>query len=251
VRFEFPQDIGLVVPIVLSLLSLRLFRLASRTRQLPEALVGSYFLLVPFAISLAIRVERFSPEQAPWVRAGSHALFTLGGIALLLFTWHVFRRNAAWARTLAWGGSACLVAVWAAGIPMGVYRTGSSFFLLLPVYASYLWVFLESLRYYALLRRRQRLGLADPVVTNRFLLFAIWTGGVVAITLLGLIGALVQLQAGTVRDGGGLGDPVLLAITRLITLPIAVSIWLTFLAPARYHAWLRRNDAGVGYQPSR
>jgi len=251
VRFEFPQDLGLLVPLVMSLLSLRLFRLASRTRQLPEVLVGIYFLLVPFAISLAIRVERFGPEQAPWVRAGANALFTLGGVALLIFTWHVFRRNAGWARALAWGGSACVVAVWAAGIPAGAYRTGSSFFLLVPVYVSYLWVFFESLRYHALLRRRLRLGLADPVVTNRFLLFAIWTGGVVAITLLGLLGALAQIQAGTFRDGGGLGDPLLLAITRLISLPIAISIWLTFLAPARCHAWLRRSAESASYQPTR
>jgi hypothetical protein len=242
VRFEFPQDLGLLVPVLMAGLSLRLFRLALRTRRLPEALVGSYFLLAPFAISLAIRVDRFAPEHAAWARAGANALFTLGGVALLLFAWLVFRRDSAWARLLAFGGSFALLAVWAAGFPLGSYAAGSSFFLLLPAYASYLWVFLESLHYYVLLRRRRRIGLADPVVTNRFLLFAIWTGGVVAITLLGLIGALVQLAHGSFRDGGGLGDPVLLAVTRLLSLPIAVSIWLTFLAPQRYHAWLRRSS---------
>jgi len=240
-RFEFPQDFGLLIPVLISLLSARLFRLALRTRRLPEALVGSYFLLAPFAISLAIRVDRFAPEHAPWARAGANALFTLAGVALLLFTWLVFRRDARWARGLAVGGSLGIVALWTAGFPLGAYRSGSSFFLLLPVYASYLWVFVESLHYYRLLRRRRRIGFADPVVTNRFLLFAIWTGGVVAITLLGLIGALVQMADGGTRDGGGLGDPTLLLITRLLTLPIAVSIWLTFLAPERYHAWLRRS----------
>lgn len=240
-RFEFPQDFGLLIPVVISLLSLRLFRLALRTRRLPEALVGSYFLLAPFAISLAIRVDRFTPEQAPWARAGANALFTLGGVALLLFAWIVFRREARWARALALGGSFGVAALWAAGFPLGAYRSGSSFFLLLPVYASYLWVFIESLLYYQRLRRRRRIGFADPVVTNRFLLFAIWTGGVVAITLLGLVGALTQLASGSTRDGGGLGDPTLLLITRLLSLPIAVSIWLTFLAPERYHAWLRRS----------
>jgi hypothetical protein len=241
VRFVFPQDFGLLVPVLISLLSLRLFRLALRSRRLPEALVGSYFLFAPFAISLAIRIDRFAPEHAPWARAGANALFTLGGVVLLMFTWLVFRRDAVWARLLAFGGAFGVVALWAAGFPLGAYQSGTSFFLLLPVYASYLWVFLESLNYYRLLRRRRRIGLADPVVTNRFLLFAVWTGGVVAITLLGLIGALVQVAHGSYRDGGGLGDPLLLAITRLLALPIAVSIWLTFLAPQRYHAWLRRS----------
>ena len=37
-----------------------------------------------------------------------------------------------------------------------------------------LWLAFESLRYWSLLRRRLRLGLADPLVTNRFLLLGIW-----------------------------------------------------------------------------
>jgi hypothetical protein len=241
-RFEFPADLGLAVPLVMSLLSLRLFRLAWRTWRAPELLVGIYFLLVPVAISLAIRVDRFAPADAAVVRATSNALFTLGGAALLLFSWSVFRPGEAWARWLAWGGTLGLAALWAAGFPAGAYRMeAASFFLLMPVFASYLWVFLESFRYYRLLRRRHALGLADPVLANRFLLFAIWTGGVYAITLLSVAGAIAQLLAGSFHDGGGLGDPVILGITRVLAVPIAVSIWLTFLAPARYHAWLRRR----------
>lgn len=238
-RFEFPADLGLAVPIVMSLLSLRLFRLAWRTRRLPELLVGIYFLLVPFAISLSIRVHRFDAADAAAVRAASNALFTSGGVALLVFVWCVFRPDSRWAWWLAFGGSAAVVATWALGIPFGLYEASTSMFLLMPVYASYLWVFFESLRYFLLLRRRQRLGLADPVVMNRFLLFAIWTGGVGVITLMGVTGSFVQLMSGTFHDGGALGDPLVLGITRVLAVPIAVSIFLTFLAPARYHAWLR------------
>jgi hypothetical protein len=238
-RFEFPADLGLLVPVVMSLLSLRLFRLARRTRRLPELLVGLYFLLVPFAISLSIRVDRFDPSDAWAVRAAANALFTAGGVALLLFVWCVFRPDARWARWLAWGGSTAIVASWALALPFGVYESDYSLFLLMPVYASYLWVFFESLRYYLLMRRRERLGLTDPVLVNRFLLFAIWTGGVGAITLLGVGGSLLQVAQGTFHDGGGLANPVILGATRVIAVPIAVSIFLTFLAPARYHAWLR------------
>lgn len=242
-RFEFPTDLGLLVPVLMSLLSLRLFRLALRTRRLPEMLVGVYFLLVPFGISLAIRVDRFDPEWAAAVRATSNALFTLGGVALLLFAWSVFRLDAGWAKALAWGGSSILVAVWALGMPAGFYQAGGTgFLLLMPVFASYFWVFFESLRYYGLLRRRRKLGLVDPVLANRFLLFAIWTGSVVAITVLGVAGAVAQLLAGSFHDGGGLGDPVILGVTRVLCVPIAASIWLIFLAPARYHAWLQRRS---------
>jgi hypothetical protein len=237
-RFEFPQDFGLVVPAALALLSLRLFRRAARARSLPEALVGVYFLVAPFAIAITIRTDRLDAAGAAVARTVANGLFTIGGVVLLLFAWRVFRPGDGWARTLATAGSLGLVALWAVAIPYGAYAD-ASFFLLLPVLASYLWVFFESVRYHGLMRKRARLMLADPVLTNRFLLFAIWTGGVVAITVLTVAGALYQLWNGTFHDGGGLGDPVLLAITRVLSLPIAVAIWLTFLAPARYHRWLK------------
>ena len=189
--------------------------------------------------SLSIRVDRFDAAHAAAVRAASNALFTSGGVALLLFVWCVFRPDSRWAWWLALGGSAAVITTWALGIPLGLYEASTSMFLLMPVYASYLWVFFESLRYFLLLRRRQRLGLADPVIMNRFLLFAIWTGGIGVITLMGVAGSFAQLMNGTFQDGGALGDPVVLGITRVLAVPIAASIFLTFLAPARYHAWLR------------
>ena len=190
-RFEFPADLGLAVPVVMSLLSLRLFRLAWRTRRLPELLVGIYFLLVPFAISLSIRVDRFDADHA---RGRAHPSRTRS--SRRAESRCCSSSGAYSGRTRAGRGgspSAARRRSSPAGRrhPAGPYEASTSLFLLLPVYASYLWVFLESFRYFALLRRRRRLGLADPVITNRFLLFAIWTGGVVAITLLG-VAALVR-----------------------------------------------------------
>jgi hypothetical protein len=239
VRLEFPTDLGLAIPVALSALSLRLFRLAWRTRRLPELLVGVYFLCVPFGISLSIRVDRFAPEHAAAARTIAHALFTVGGVAMLLFAWSVFRPDSRPARALAWGGSLALVAVWAGGIPVGAYEVDSSYMLLIPSFLPYGWVFGESLRYYLLLRRRERLALADPVLVNRFLLFAVWTGGVLAIALINTVGTLGQAWYGSFHDGGALRDPLVLGVTRLLSLPIAVSLWLVFLAPARYHTWLR------------
>jgi len=241
-RLEFPTDLGLAIPVLMAALSLRLFRLAWRTRRLPELLVGIYFLLVPSAISLLIRVSRFAPEDAIIVRAAANALFDVGGITMLLFAWSVFRPDAPWARVLAWGGSAALVALWSAGFPLGAYEQ-PSFAPLVPSFATYVWVFVESFRYYQLLRRRERLGLADPVLVNRFLLFAIWTGGVFAITVLGTLGSVIQLVLGTFGDGGGLAHPAVLGTTRILAIAIGVALWLVFLPPARYQAWLRARAA--------
>jgi hypothetical protein len=238
-----PNDVGLLVTLGLALLSARLFRLAWRTRRLPELLVALYFLAAPLGISLSIRIPRFAPERAEALRATVNALYTVGGVALLLFAWCVFHPRALWARALAWGGSLALCAVWAVELSLGAYSSDSSFWTRLPAFASYLWVFVESLRYHGLLRRRERLDLVDPVVANRFLLFAIWTGSVVAITVLGAAAGIAgELREGGFRDENSFGSPAVLAVTRLIALPMAIAIWLTFLAPARYHAWLRRRS---------
>jgi hypothetical protein len=239
-----PNDLGLAVTLGLALLSLRLFRLAARTRRLPELLVAIYFLAAPIGISLSIRIPRFAPEHAELLRAAVAGLYTVGGVALMLFAWCVFHPHALWAKALAWGGSLAISAVWAVELAAGIYATDSSFWTRLPTFSSYLWVFLESLRYHRMLRRRERLGLVDPVVANRFLLFAIWTGSVVAITFLGAVaGIAAEWSQGGFREEDSFGSPAVLAVTRLIALPMGVAIWLTFLAPAGYHDWLRRRAA--------
>ena len=60
----------------------------------------------------------------------------------------------------------------------------------------------------------------------------------------GVASALVaELRGGGFREENSFSDPTVLALTRLIALPIAVSLWLTFLAPARYQTWLRSRAA--------
>jgi hypothetical protein len=243
--FHFDRsDLGLLVTLGLIVLSGRLLRLFLRTRRLPELLVAVYFLVAPLGISLSIRIPRFDPQYAGVLRATTAALFSVGGAAFLLFAWSAFRPQEAWAKGLAFCGSALLAATWGLGVASGGFERDMSIWLRLPPYLSYVWVFVESLRYHLLLRRRERLGLADPVLVNRFLLFAVFTGGVVVITALGVASALLaELRGGGFREENSFTDPTILALTRLLALPIAVSLWLTFLAPARYQAWLRSRAA--------
>jgi hypothetical protein len=51
------------------------------------------------------------------------------------------------------------------------------------------------------------------------------------------------LAAGSLREENDFSSPAVLGVTRLFSLPIGIGIWLTFLAPARYHDWLRRRSA--------
>ena len=67
--------------------------------------------------------------------------------------------------------------------------------------ANLLWGAVESLRYYALMRRRLRLGLADPLVTNRFLLWGLGIGAAGVGSLISVVGA-GGLGLQHVRDPG-------------------------------------------------
>ena len=237
-----PNDLGLLITLAMAGLSARLFRIAWRMRSLPELLVGVHFLLAPIAISLSIRVARFDPTHAEAVRATISAFFAISSSSLLLFGWRVFRPGLAVAKAVARGGVLLFAGIWAFELATGDYATSSRLGLRTLIFTPYLWVFAESFYYHRRMRRRLRLGLADAVTTNRFLLFAIWTGGVVAITLLGLIGAaLTQLGGAGVHEQELFSNATILTLTRILTLPVAVSIWLSFFPPARYCRWLERR----------
>lgn len=237
-----PNDLGLLITLAMAGLSARLLRSGWRRRSLPELLVGIHFLLAPIAISLSLRVARFDPAHAEAVRVTISALFAISSSALLLFGWRVFRPSVLLAKAGAWGGVLLFAAIWVSELATGAYATSSGLGLRTLIFMPYLWVFAESFYYHRRMRRRLRLGLADAVTTNRFLLFAIWTGGVVAIALLGLLGAtLAQLGGGGFSEQELFSNTAILTLTRILSLPVAVSIWLTFFAPARYYRWLERR----------
>jgi hypothetical protein len=235
------NDLGLLITLAMAALSARLFRTAWRMRSLPELLVGIHFLLAPIAISLSIRVTRFDPAHAEAVRAVLWAFFAIASGSLLLFGWRVFRRHLLPAKAGAFGGLLLFAALWARDLASGAYAETAGFGLRTLIFTPYLWVFAESLAYHRRMRRRLRLGLTDPVTTNRFLLFAIWTGGVVMVTSFGLVGAMLAHQAGGPGGEELFGNAAILTLTRICSLPIGISIWLTFFAPSRYCAWLERR----------
>jgi hypothetical protein len=94
----------------------------------------------------------------------------------------------------------------------------------------------ECLRYRAIMRRRLALGLADPVVVNRFALWALVSIGSVVINT---VGTVMGVQAG----GNALDDELLVIVTGSIGMIDSVGIYLAFLPPRRYEAWIRRIAA--------
>ena len=160
----------------------------------------------------------------------------IGSAAQCLFVWYVFRRQVAWARPLVYAAIALLATAYAADIlENGLvnrshdgswFRAGMVLRLLVMV-----WNSVESLLYWRRLRRRLRLGLADPVVTNRFLLWGISSAA--AFFGSGLIFVFVTV---TGIDPNQI--PSLNLIVSLHGLVAAIAMWLAFQPPASYVRWI-------------
>jgi hypothetical protein len=96
--------------------------------------------------------------------------------------------------------------------------------------AALLWGSFESLRYWVLMKRRARLGFADPVVTNRFFLWGLGAGaaglGAGLATLLSIVAGLSTQAPASVASSSAHGFVA------------AMAIWLAFLPPAAYVRWV-------------
>lgn len=218
----------------------RLLWLGGRARRLPELAIGVAFVAsggAGFALQIAAQAPgALSPGAADAAMAAGKLCVQLGVACQALFTWRVFQPHRAWARALFAGFGLALAGVsagYAASGNLGDHTYSGPWFWLeaavqLPALA---WGALESLRYYARMRRRLALGLADPVVTNRFLLWGVAIGaGVVAAAVGPLIHALGVESPYT---------PALLGLAGFVALLSAGGYWLTFFPPAAYVGWLR------------
>lgn len=225
----------------------RLLLLWRRTRGLPELFIATGVLGIgpcgfAFSVFSALLVERAPlASQALW----GVALFAmnLGGVATALFTWTVFRRGRRWALGVVVASAALFAGTFLAdGVLHGFVFPGDvhgtpgllvSEWTRIGVLA---WGAAEALRYYAVMRRRDALGMGDPVVRNRLLL---WGVGIGAAAWGSLVGTVVPLVAGV----PALDMPAVQLSSSLHGLAAAVAMWLAFLPPRRYLRWVERGAA--------
>jgi hypothetical protein len=231
----------LVCVLACCFVGLRLLSLARRTRKLPELCMG--LGLLAFALAQVSRLTLGGLEllSAPKLALGAYLLMHLGYLAaqlgLCLFTMVVFGPRSRWRLALVLG-LAAFGALSRSMMTRGVapellsgasvpavpgWDTGSvvSFAL------TFGWMAVESLRYHGFLRRRLALGLAEPVSTDRFL---VWGTGSAATCLLVLLLSWLYLQGLTLMSGS-LVASVLVSASGLVN---AVVPYLTFTPPAAY-----------------
>lgn len=223
----------------------RLLLLWRETRKLPELLIAVLILGVgTVAVGLGSSLRLLLPQGD----LREAALFVpvigadVGMAALCLFTWRVYRPGS----RLAAATAAAIVSVMA-GLLLHAALRGSAraleadgvSLLVSAIYTGVMgWSAAEALRYWSAMRRRLRLGLADPLVTNRVLLWGVGTGtsatGIAIGALARHLGGIVDYERSWVAlCYAGFG------------MVAAVAFWLAFKPPRAYARWVARSAAEI------
>jgi hypothetical protein len=245
------------------LVGLRLLARARRGWPTPELTLALYFLVSAFA-STPPQIVVYGGMSDPRLAVSepaSRALLAfavlamaIGAGAIYVFTWKTFQPERLWAKTIVIAGCACLAigyAIEAAfeGFAPVVFAGPGHWIGWAGRCAAMFGVAFESLRYWLRLRRRLRLGLADPVVTDRFLLWSIWA----ACATLNLGADLASrslywLFYGTVEPVAehlaALVAPTIL-VTMVLGVISAVTLFLAFFPSPAYQRWVERRSASV------
>ena len=229
--------------LVMAILGIRLLAPAWHRRSLPELLLGLAFL---FGGALGIGVEAGAMVagdqiQNPGQLLGFAKLFVLVGMfSSCLFTWWVFCRHHAKSLLIVLAIMSLQLVGFLGHMSSGTFPAGaveSHWFWveLVGRIASPVWLGIESCHYWVAMRRRLEIGLGDPVLTHRFLLFTLAS----AATVLCLLASIPPryFPAGDFAVDASL---MLFAVGGVAT---ASAYWLAFFPTAGYRRWAEQGLA--------
>jgi hypothetical protein len=221
----------------------RLLVRALRHGEIPETLLALHFCLC-CTIGYALLGGGLAAGQTPGllstaaiaVLVGTGQLCSaLGVFFAVAFTWLVFRREERWACALMVAAGAILAVGFFGGALSGGFARGIGDPWYRVSYVGYglsaAWVAVEPLRYWVLMRRRLALGLAEPLLVNRFLM---WGVGSVCRLLMLAVGAVSAVAPVAILDVVTVS--LVLCAAALLGFGVAGAYWLTFFPPA---PWVR------------
>lgn len=229
--------------VMVTLVGVRMLWLARRTRGAPELLIGAGSILIcgvgfPASVASGFGGPVALLNAPLWV--ASELVTQIGVVLMYGFTQQVFRPGVGWAKAL--------IAAVAVVLPAGL--TGAALALaaapdeassviatrpwlllcFVPYAGCFVWTALESFHHYAMARRRQALGLADALVASRFLLWGFYGIAATGILAANAVGVLLGHNIST--------SLVVLAPAGALGFAASIAIYLVFLPPAWYLAWL-------------
>jgi hypothetical protein len=228
--------------IVSAVVGVRLLLLAQRTRRLPELAIGLNFVLggwIGYGLLLAAESIRVFPAPFDgWASFTGVTAMSLGCLSVCVFTYRVFRSGERGAYA-----ALCALSVWLAlgiagswalhiekaqaGLGNWLGHWGPNVGMLV----AYAWSSYEPLRYHGALRRRAAMGLGDPLVANRVLLWGIGTLGSAGAGAVHFVTQLLGIHA---------LPSSLVGVVSTCVLVTACAEWLAFFPP---QAYLRRFAA--------
>ncbi len=223
-----------------------------RTRKLPELLMAVALLCTGFLAFAVGTAGKFLLDGTLATRMGltvlGVAIEYAGVAALALFAWRVFHAKDRWATgvvaALALIGTGAFLGEVVSGqilrytdstpssgpwIPLGLAARG-----LPPV-----WLAFECLRFHSKLRRRQRIGLAEPRVVHRV---GLWGVAMLASGAAYVVPIVHRLVYGT----GIRAHLWAISLVSGFAMVSAISIWIAFFPPRSY-----RRRMAIPTQPSR
>ena len=224
----------------------RLLAQWGRTRELPELLLGLGVLgigPVGFGFLLLAAAAGANDPRAPSVLAGISAVAVGGGASSkAIFNWKIYHPTSRAAAAVAFAAIAGLaVAVVADGFTTG-FAPGSwmkpGWILVRQAVqiAVLLWGAAEALVWWRRMRRRVSVGLGDPLVASRFLLWGIGAG-------MAGFGSLFGTVIGVI-EGRGMNElPELTVMLSLFGMVSAVALWLAFATPQWFKQRVQARDS--------
>jgi hypothetical protein len=237
------QSVSLAVTLVTILLgvilSIRLLRLAARTRKAPELAMGLYCTLVTAGSLLYAAAFRAGfegeNELVRWLSAGFTLCIGLGAFALAVGIWRIFLPGERWMKlavTVAglWIGAGWLACVLPGrSVTLGDVTPANMLFLSgrLAVYA---FGAFHAFRYARMLERRAALGLADPLAAHQIRL---WGTAWILVAVVGSSTFLIMDLAGREAFTGVL-VPVFVSG---VNASAWICTWLAFFPPVAYQRW--------------
>jgi len=226
--------------VVALVVGIRLLLLWRRTRQLPELLMGIGVLGIgPIGFG-AMTIGAVSTSNPAIANAG-YAIGTVavaaGVLAKCVFNWLVYRRESIPAKIVVFGVGGLMLVIIATHtldgqwVPMTAIAWDSLGRSLTQV-GCLLWGSGESLYYWSRMRRRLKLGLADSVIVNRFLMWGLGAG-------FAGVGTGIGVTAEIMTGIPTLQIPWVVSTSSVFGFVAAVSIYLAFVPPERYVRYVR------------
>jgi hypothetical protein len=213
----------------------RLLRLSFRDGLAPERLLG--FTCLVWSLSYVLWVI---PLAVPGGRNLESQFFTvseiatdLGDISVAFFPFMAFRRGSTWAKWLVAAITACVIggtagSIWVGDPEVANPLTNAWWWLgWIGVVASAIWIGAEGLHHYGTSRRRVRLGLCEPIVSHRYLLWGL-AGVFWAILDFVYVGQSIEFWV------AGSWSAVLDNCVGFLEIVALAMIWLAYFAPAAY-----------------